>query len=86
MSNNKSHRYKKQQVPYDPSYFGKYPSITINKYWIPKSYLDAVHLSVDLFRSGISFNKSLDQAHAVYPQTNRNKLAEHTLKYIANDY
>lgn len=91
MSKNKRNRYKKVTTEVtDTSFFGKYPTITVNKYWIPNAYLDDVKLVVQLFRSGYSFNRSIDQAFAAHPpnkqQINRNKLAEHALKYIANDY
>lgn len=88
---NKNHRYRKQQhqLESSDSFFGKYPTLTVNRYWIPKVYKDSVELTIQLYRSGVSFNKALDQACAVAndPQhISRNKLAEHTLKYIANDY
>lgn len=89
MSNKNTKRYKKIQKRVDSnnSFFNKYPNLTINRYWIPKQYLDAVFLTIDIYRSGIPFNKAVDQAFAVSPNNlNRNKLAEHTLKYIANDY
>ena len=91
MSKNKSKRYHKQtqQLETPGSFFSKYPTITTNKYWIPKTYKDSVELAIQLYRSGISFNKALDQAYAVANDPNhinRNKLAEHTLKSIANDY
>lgn len=88
MSKNKSKRYHPKSVRVDSnhSFFEKYPTLTFNRYWIPKAYLDAVMLTIQLYHSGYSFNKSADQASAVYPNLNRNKLVEHTLKYIANDY
>lgn len=85
----KHRTYRKQNVRIDStnhSYFDKYPTLTVNRYWIPKQYKDAVDLSIKLYKSDVPFNKAIDQASAAYPQTNRNKLAEHTLKYIANDY
>ncbi len=36
--------------------------------------------------SGTPFNRAVDQVIAFYPDLNRNKLAEHTLKWIANQY
>lgn len=83
------HRYQKKTIRLDSekSYFDKYPTLTLNRYWIPKAYLDAVNLTLQLhYESRFSFNRSVDQAHAAYPKLNRNKIAEHTLKYIANDY
>lgn len=81
--------YRKKTVRLDSerSYFDKYPTLTLNRYWIPTAYLDAVVLVIQLYRdSKFSFNRSVDQASAVYPKLNRNKIAEHTLKTIANDY
>lgn len=89
MSKNNSKRYHKKTVRIDSnhSYFDKYPTLTINRYWIPKPYLDAVHLTIQLYRDHkLSFNKAIDQAALTCPNLNRNKIAEHTLKFIANDY
>lgn len=90
MSKKKSQpRYKKKtvRVDSDHSFFDKYPTIIANRYWIPNAYLDAVNLTIQLFQdSKFSFNRSVDQAAAVYPSLNRNKIMEHTLKFLANDY
>lgn len=88
MSKKHNGHYKKRSVRVDSnhSFFEKYPTLTVNRYWIPKHYVDAVHLTIQLYRDGYSFNRSADQANAVYPHLNRNKLVEHTLKFIANDY
>ena len=69
------------------SIFDNNPTLTLNRYWTPKPYLDAVTLTLQLhYESRYSFNRSVDQASAVYPHLNRNKIAEHALKTIANDY
>lgn len=88
MSKTKRNRYRKTTIKSsDPSFFGKYPTITVNRYWIPNAYLDAVADVIKAFKHGISFNRAVDQVAALDPKhINRNKLAEHTLKYIANDY
>lgn len=91
MSKSNRSRYKKTTTEIaDPSFFSKYTSITVNHYWIPNAYLDAVTLVIQLYKSGVPFNKAVDQAYAAHPpnkqKIGRNKLAEHTLKYIANDY
>lgn len=67
------------------SYFDKYPTLTVNRYWIPKGYLEAVSQTISFYRSGIPFNKAVDEAHKNNPTLKRNKIAEHTLKRIAND-
>lgn len=82
----KTYRRKTITIDSDKSYFEKYPTITLNRYWVPKAYLDAVTLTIQLYRDGVSFNRSVDQAHAIYPALKRNKVAEHALKTIANDY
>lgn len=87
--NSDKHRYHKKTIRLDSerSFFDKYPTLTINRYYIPSAYLDAVNLTLQLhYESRFSFNRSVDQASAVYPNLNRNKIAEHTLKHIANDY
>lgn len=91
MSRSKRSRYRKTTTEVkDTSFFGKYPTLTVNQYWIPKVYTDAVKLVIQLYRSGVPFNRAVDQAYAAHPpdqqKISRNKLAEHTLKYIANDY
>lgn len=86
---NDKHRYRKKTVRLDSekSFFDKYPTLVVNRYWIPNAYLDAVNLTLQLhYESRFSFNRSVDQASAVYPNLNRNKIAEHALKWIANDY
>ena len=81
MSNKNTKLYKK--ITKQPTQFS---TVTINRYWIPKPYIDAVNLTIQLFKHDVPFNKAVDQAAASFPNVNRNKLAEHTLKFIANDY
>lgn len=82
----KSHR-NYRQIRYGKSLLDNNPTLIINRYHVPNSYLNPVKDVIMAFKNGISFNKALDQVAALYPNTiNRNKLAEHTLKYIANDY
>lgn len=83
-SPHKHPKYKKnvrQRSPFDNS-----PTLITNDYQPPTRYKDAVTLTLKLFRAGTPFNQAVDQAHSAFPHTNRNKLAEHTLKTIANDY
>ena len=52
--------------------------------YLPSEAYKAV---VNAIENGIPFNRAVDQVAALYPKTiNRNKLAEHTLRYIANEY
>ena len=60
--------------------------VTTNDCHIPRQYKVAVQSVIVVYRSGISFNKSVDQVAASYKSLNRNTLAKHTLKFIANDY
>lgn len=77
---------------YKPKAFGKSvfddkPTLIVNRYWLPKPYIDPVHDVITAYKHDIPFNKAVDQVAALYPNTvQRNKLAEHTLKYIANEY
>ena len=82
--NNPKHHYKKKT--YGKSVFDDSPTLTINRYWIPKTYVDAVNDVITAYKSNIPFNRAVDQVATLNPQLNRNKLAEHTLKYIANEY
>ena len=80
-----SKRYKPKVV--GRSIFDDSPTLTFNRYWTPKPYLDAVRDVITAYKSGIPFNRAVDQVHALDPdRLNRNKLAEHALKSIANDY
>lgn len=67
-------------------FFEKYPNVSVYRYWIPKQYKPAVDLIIEILQPTTSFNKAVDQAADTFPNLDRNKLAEHTLKYIANDY
>lgn len=73
--------YKKQYTRIDLNNI-----VTTNEYQVPKKYQQAVEIVIKVYRSGISFNKSIDQVSASYKSLNRNTLAKHTLKFIANDY
>lgn len=82
---NLNKNYRKQT--FGKSVFDDNPTLTIHRYHVPNAYFDAVKTAITAFKNGIPFNKAVDQVAALYPNTiNRNKLAEHTLKYIANDY
>ena len=73
-----NNRYRKQKI-------GK-STLTLNHYWLPKQYIEPVHNVFSAMMSGTPFNRAVDQVIAFYPDLNRNKLAEHTLKWIANQY
>lgn len=61
--------------------------ITVNEYHVPKNYKAAVENVLDLFKhSDIPFNQAVDQVAASHKSLNRNTLAKHTLKYLANEY
>lgn len=61
--------------------------VTTNEYHVPKDYRRAVEKVLDTFRhSDLSFNKAVDQVAASYKSLNRNTLAKHALKYLANEY
>ena len=84
-SNRFDKRYKKRQ--FGKSLLDDNPTLTLHRYWTPKPYLQPVQDVLTAYHSGISFNKAVDQVAALDPNhINRNKLAEHTLKTIANDY
>lgn len=90
MSNgNRNHRYQNKKKPArsdsNHSFFDKYPNPTSSRYWIPKLYKDHVPTVIHYYINGIPFNKAVDRVAKANPQLNRNKLLEHTLKYIAND-
>lgn len=71
---------------------GNYTKIDINKtlnthdYHVPDKYKAAVELAIKVYRSGIPFNRAIDQTAASYKSLNRNTLAKHTLFFIANEY
>lgn len=69
------------------SLFDGNPTLIINRYWLPKPYIDPVHDVIKAYRAGIPFNRAVDQVAIIYAdKVQRDKLAEHTLKSIANDY
>lgn len=89
MSSSKKHNYnnpyRKQVVT--KSAFDNNPTLIINRYRTPSTYRKAVSDVLTAFHSGTPFNRAVDQVFALDPNhLNRNKLAEHTLKTIANDY
>ena len=84
-TNNNNRRYVKER--HGKSVFDNNPTLTINRYRVPSTYKTAVSDVITAYRHGIPFNRAVDQTHALDPHhLNRNKLAEHTLKTIANDY
>ena len=89
MSQSKKHSYsnpyRKQVIT--KSAFDNNPTLIINHYHTPAVYSKAVSEVLNAFHSGTPFNRAVDQVFALDPHhLNRNKLAEHTLKTIANDY
>jgi len=92
MQNSKHHqdkskfkRYKK--VTYAKSPFDGSPTLVVNRYVIPNQYVTAVADVKTAFRQGIPFNRAVDQVYTLDSEhLNRDKLAEHTLRSIANEY
>ena len=82
----------RQNAKYKPkvkakSVFDGSPTLLVNEYWMPKPYVQPVREVIADFKSGIPFNRAVDQVAAVYKDSvNRDKLAEHALKTIANEY
>ena len=60
--------------------------VTTNEYNIPDKYKTAVNKVIQAYVSGLPFNRAIDKIAEEYKSLNRNTLAKHTLKYIANDY
>lgn len=60
--------------------------VSVRDYRVSKNYVKPVELVIETYRSGIPFNKAVDQVAASYKHINRNTLAKHTLTAIANDY
>lgn len=76
-----------KQDSFGKSIFDGNPTLIIHRYIPPKTYRDAINDVLTAYHSGISFNKAVDQVAALNPKSiNRNKLHEHALKTIANDY
>lgn len=75
------------QEKYGKSVFDDSPTLTINRYHTPNGYKRAVQDVISAYKNDVPFNRAVDQVCALDPNhLNRNKLAEHTLKTIANDY
>lgn len=70
----------------EQAFYMKKTTITNHSYYIPKAYFKPAMLALNIFKSGIPFNKAVDQAAASYQNVNRNQLSKHLLKWIANDY
>lgn len=85
-SNSKSKkRYKKRS--FGKSVLDGNPTLTLSHYWLPKQYIIPVNMVYTAITHRVPFNSAVDQVATLFPQNiNRNKLAEHTLKAIANDY
>lgn len=60
--------------------------VTTNEYHVPDKYKTAVAKVIQTYFSGLPFNRAVDKVAGEYKSLNRNTLAKHTLKYIANDY
>lgn len=88
MSIQRKHRNSRYtQERYGRSVFDDSPTLIINRYHTPNGYHRAVCDVLTAYKSGIPFNRAVDQVTALDPHhINRNKLAEHALKTIANDY
>lgn len=87
MSQNKQHSKNYTTKRFGKSLFDGNPTLTVNCYRTPKPYAQAVTDVLTAFHAGIPFNRAVDQVTALDPHhINRNKLAEHALKTIANDY
>lgn len=83
-TNHRNRRYKTEA--FGKSVFDGSPTLVLNRYRVPDTYSQAVSDVITAFRNGVPFNRAVDQAAALDPShLNRNKLAEHTLKTIAND-
>lgn len=59
--------------------------VTTNEYHVPEKYKTAVSKVIQAYFSGLPFNKAVDKIADEYKSLNRNTLAKHTLKHIAND-
>lgn len=83
----KSNRYYRTET-FGKSVFDDKPTLILNHYRVPNTYKNAVSDVLEAYRlNGIPFNRAVDQVYALNPTNlNRNKLAEHTLKTIANDF
>ena len=80
---NPSKRYSKQT--FGKSVFDGKPTLITYRYKVPKTYQAAVNDVISALKQDVGFNDACDQVATADPEhINRNKLAEHTLKYIAN--
>lgn len=87
MSPSRQHQNRYTKQTYGKSLFDDNPTLVLSRYWTPKTYSDAVADVIKAYKSGIPFNRAVDQVYTLNSHhLNRNKLAEHTLKSIANDY
>ena len=84
--NPKKHRHYRKTTR-TKSIFDGSPTLIVNDYLVPTPYIKPVSNVIELrMTKGIPFNRAVDQVAYIYPNINRNKLAEHTLKTIANEY
>lgn len=82
---NRDRKYKAKVIA--KSVFDDDPTLTIHHYRVPNTYLRAVNDVITAYRAGIPFNRAVDQVFTLDPShMNRNRLAEHVLRTIANDY
>lgn len=78
-------RYRKKRS--GKSVFDGRPTLTLNRYWLPKPYIDPVHDVFVAVKADVPFNRAVDQVALLYADAiDRNKLAEHALKWLANQY
>lgn len=86
MPKNKNYAHYRKKVA-RKSIFDGNPTLVLNRYWTPEAYILPVQDVLTAFKSGIPFNRAVDQVYTLNKSTiKRDKLAEHTLKTIANDY
>lgn len=82
---NRNRMYKTMTVT--RSVFDDNPTLIIHRYRPPSTYADAISDVLTALRHDVPFNRAVDQVTALDPEhINRDKLAEHTLKTIANQY
>ena len=84
--NRRKHYKHYTRKTFGKSVFDDSPTLIIYEYRPPNTYKEAVQDVITAFKSNVPFNQAVDQVAALYQDSiNRDKLAEHTLKYIAND-
>ena len=82
---NKNRHYRRKS--FGKSILDSKPTLILHHYWTPKQYLQPVADVLTAYKAGIPFNRAVDQVYTLdLNHLNRNKLAEHALKTIANDY